>query len=93
MRSLEAERLAEEAERLAEEGERLAEEALRLAQQTDFTLAHGQALVDLAEVRQLTGHPKQAAELLDQAGSVWERKGNVAARRDGRAKVTMKKGA
>ena len=72
------------------EAERLAEEALRLARQTDVTLLHGQALVDLAEVRQLTGHPKQAAELLDQAGSVWERKGNLAARRDGRAKVAMK---
>jgi hypothetical protein len=89
-RSLEAERPAEEAEQLAEEAERLAEEALRLAQQTDHTLVRGQALVDLAEIRQLTGHPKQAAELLDQAGSVWERKGNLAARLDGRAKVARK---
>jgi tetratricopeptide (TPR) repeat protein len=69
------------------EAERLAEEALRLARQTDVTWLHGQALVDLAEVRQLTGHPKQAAELLDQARSVWERKGNLAARLDGRGKV------
>jgi predicted ATPase/class 3 adenylate cyclase len=74
----------------SQEAERLAEEALRLARQTDVTWLHGQALVDLAEVRQLTGHPKQAAELLDQAGSVWERKGNLAARLDGRAKVAMK---
>jgi tetratricopeptide (TPR) repeat protein len=58
-----------------EEGERLAREAVGLAAETDLLNAHGDALLDLAEVLGLAG--KDATPELEQALELYERKGNV----------------
>jgi hypothetical protein len=58
-----------------EEGVQLAGEAVALAAETDMLNAHGDALLDLAEVVALAGrNPK--TELV-QAVSLYERKGNL----------------
>ncbi len=57
------------------EGERLAREAVALAEQTDMLSAHGDALMDLAEVLALAGKDPRAE--LEQALALYERKGNL----------------
>jgi tetratricopeptide (TPR) repeat protein len=58
-----------------QEGERLAREAVAFAEQTDMLNAHGDALIDLAEVLGLAGRDAQAE--LEQALALYERKGNL----------------
>ena len=57
------------------EGERLAREAVALGAETDMLNAHGDALLDLAEVLALAGQDARAE--LDQALALYERKGNL----------------
>jgi tetratricopeptide (TPR) repeat protein len=72
------------------EADRLAREAVTLAEKIDLTGFRGQAFVDLAEVLQLAGHPKEAAEQLERAARLWEQKGNLAALRlHGRSKASL----
>ena len=58
-----------------EEAERLAREAIALGAETDMLNAHGDALLDLAEVLVLAG--KDASVELEQALALYERKGNL----------------
>ena len=58
-----------------DEGERLAREAVALGAETDMLNAHGDALVDFAEVLTLAG--KDARAELEQAVALYERKGNL----------------
>ena len=58
-----------------DEGERLAREAVALAEETDMLNAHGDALLDLAEVLVLAG--TDASVELEQALALYERKGNL----------------
>jgi tetratricopeptide (TPR) repeat protein len=60
-----------------EEADRLAREAVRLAGATDLPLLYGDALVDLAVVLRHTGHEEEAAEAIEQAKRLYERKGDV----------------
>ena len=66
-----------------EEGERVAQEAVALAEETDTLSAHGDALVDLAEVLALAGRDPRAE--LEQALALYERKGNLVMAERGRA--------
>jgi DNA-binding SARP family transcriptional activator/class 3 adenylate cyclase/tetratricopeptide (TPR) repeat protein len=70
-----------------DEAERLACEAVEFAETTDFLLAHAAALTDLAEVLELSGHPEGAAHALEQAIELSERKGNVLAADNCRARL------
>ena len=58
-----------------EEGERLAREAVALAARHGHAEAHGDALLDLAEVLALAGQDARAE--LGQALALYERKGNL----------------
>jgi tetratricopeptide (TPR) repeat protein len=57
--------------------ERFARGAVALAEDTDMLNTHGDGLADLAEVLQLAGQSKGAADALEQAFELYERKGNV----------------
>src|SRR5262249_18149551 len=59
-----------------EAAERLGTEAVALAERTDFLGAHGDALMDLGEVRSLAGRPGEAAAAIREAVRLYERKGN-----------------
>jgi class 3 adenylate cyclase/DNA-binding SARP family transcriptional activator len=56
---------------------RLARQAVALAEQADDLNAHGDALLDLSEVLALSGRPDEAAAPLEQARTLYERKGNL----------------
>ena len=58
-----------------EEAERLAREAVALGADTDMLNAHGDALLDLAEVLALAGRDARAE--LEEALALYERKGNL----------------
>ena len=60
-----------------DEAERIAREAVARAAETDFLDLHGRALGDLAEVLILAGQPEEAADALDRAVAIYERKGNL----------------
>jgi DNA-binding SARP family transcriptional activator/class 3 adenylate cyclase/tetratricopeptide (TPR) repeat protein len=60
-----------------DEAEELAAETLAFASESDFLNAHGDALLDLAEVRELAGRPDEALPALEQALALFEQKGNV----------------
>jgi class 3 adenylate cyclase/tetratricopeptide (TPR) repeat protein len=60
------------------EAEQLARESVELAFQTDGVNMQADALVDLAETLRLLGRPGDAAEILEQAVELYERKGNIA---------------
>jgi tetratricopeptide (TPR) repeat protein len=62
-----------------ERAEELAREAIAYVEQSDFLPARAEALMDLAEILRLTGRPKQAFPLLDEAARLGEQKGNVVA--------------
>jgi class 3 adenylate cyclase/tetratricopeptide (TPR) repeat protein len=64
--------------RSATEAEQLARESVELAFQTDCVNMQADALVDLAETLRLLGRPGPAAEILEQAVELYERKGNIA---------------
>jgi tetratricopeptide (TPR) repeat protein len=77
-RSIRAKTLARRAEH--QPALALAREAVAFAEKSDFLLAHGEALVDLADVLERNGQRKQAIEALEQAVAVHQQKGNVLAR-------------
>ena len=68
-----------------EAAERLGREAVAFAAASDFLDAHGDALVDLAEVLRLAGRPQEAASPLRHALRLYEQKGNVASASKARA--------
>ena len=60
-----------------EEAERLAREATELAARTDSLNDHANALTGLAEVLELAGRRDQAADAVEEALALYERKGNL----------------
>jgi ATP/maltotriose-dependent transcriptional regulator MalT len=54
-------------------------EAVDLLKRTDSVVAQAETLVDLAEVLRLSGRPKDADEVLEDAVALFEAKGNLAA--------------
>src|SRR5207245_1332787 len=70
-----------------EAAERLAIEAVAFAAESDFHLAHADALMDLAEVLELRGDRKAAAAAIGEALRFYELKGNLAASDRGRARL------
>jgi len=60
-----------------DEALRLAHEAVALVEPTDALNDRGDALIDLAEVLQVTGRPNDAFEPLQRALTLFERKGNM----------------
>ncbi|MGH3079637.1 MAG: hypothetical protein ACRDNH_00680, partial [Gaiellaceae bacterium] len=72
--------------RLAE-AEPLAGEALSLAMQTDALTSQGDVLLDVATVLTAAERPREAAERVRQAIDVYDRKQNVAAARNARARL------
>jgi predicted ATPase/DNA-binding SARP family transcriptional activator len=67
--------------------EQLAREAVALAATSDFLLAHADALADLGEVLGLAGRRDEAAEAHRSAIELHERKGNVLAANQMRARL------
>jgi tetratricopeptide (TPR) repeat protein len=65
--------------------ERLAREAVEFAAESDFYLAHADALMDLAEVLELRGESDAAAVAIQEAMRFYELKGNLAATERARA--------
>lgn len=65
--------------------ERLAREAVALAEETDMLNPHAGALGDLAEVLTLAGRDPRAE--LEQALSLYERKGNLVSAEGTRSKL------
>jgi ATP/maltotriose-dependent transcriptional regulator MalT len=63
----------------AEEAERLAREATAFAARTDRLAEHAAAVADLAEVLRFAGRLEESAAAVQEAVSLYERKGNVAA--------------
>jgi tetratricopeptide (TPR) repeat protein len=59
-----------------DEAERLAREAVALAEPTDGLVEKGNAWADLAEVLELAGRHDDAADALEQAAALYERKGS-----------------
>jgi ATP/maltotriose-dependent transcriptional regulator MalT len=59
------------------DAEALAREAVARAEKTDLLNTQGDTLADLAEVFLLAGRRTEAAEVLEQAADVFERKGNL----------------
>jgi hypothetical protein len=60
-----------------ERAERLARETIAFAAESDFLNAHGEALVDLAEVLEIAGRPSEGVPVLEQAIQLFELKENV----------------
>jgi DNA-binding SARP family transcriptional activator len=67
------------------EAEALAREAERIAARTDALSDHGAVLLDVAEVLRLADRPTEAAERIDEALVLFERKGNRVAAETSRA--------
>jgi tetratricopeptide (TPR) repeat protein len=61
-----------------DQAERLAREAVGLAQPTDGIVEKGDAWADLAEVLERAGKHDEAADALEQAVALYERKGSIA---------------
>ena len=59
------------------EAETLAREAVELAATTDFPNFHGDALMDLAEVLRIAGRAAEGTSAVEQAVTLYDRKGNV----------------
>ena len=59
------------------EAERLAREAVAMSDGTETLNGQGDANADLAEVLVLAGRAEEAAEALERALALFERKGNV----------------
>jgi tetratricopeptide (TPR) repeat protein len=74
--------------RRRKKAEKLAVEAVVLAQQTDFLNQHGDALLDLAEVRRLDGRTAEARRPAAEAVRLYEQKGNIVSA--ARGKVFLK---
>ena len=60
-----------------DEALRLARQAVAIVERTDWLNAHGDALVDLAEVLGLAGLPHEATPVVEEALRLYEQKGNV----------------
>jgi len=60
-----------------DEAEELVRDAVRAAERTDWLNQHAKVLCDLTDVLQLAGRPTEAAEAAEEAGSLYEKKGNV----------------
>jgi tetratricopeptide (TPR) repeat protein len=58
---------------------RIAQEAIVLARTTDFLSVQAAALADLGEALRLSGDPARAAQVVQRALALYERKGNTAA--------------
>jgi tetratricopeptide (TPR) repeat protein len=69
------------------EAERLMREALDLIEQTDMLNEHADARMDLAEMLELGGRRDEAAEEVQRALALYERKGNVATAEQARARL------
>jgi len=65
--------------------EALACEAVAFSAKSDFIDAHGDALMDLAEVRRLAGRADDARPALEQALQLYEQKGNLVSAAKARA--------
>ena len=63
-----------------QDAEARARRAVALAERTDALVLHGDALADLAEVLRLAGRERDAADALDQAVELYERKGTTVSR-------------
>jgi class 3 adenylate cyclase/tetratricopeptide (TPR) repeat protein len=70
-----------------EQAEAAAREAVRLSQRSDDISQQGDALVDLAAVRDRAGHGAEAATALRDAIALYERKGNIVSA--ARARATL----
>jgi tetratricopeptide (TPR) repeat protein len=68
--------------------ERLARERIAVAQQTDLLWFHADALIDLAEVLELAGRFREAADAAGEALALYQRKGIVASAGRARALIT-----
>jgi tetratricopeptide (TPR) repeat protein len=73
--------------RQVEEAERLAREALTRAEQTDQLDLHAETYADLAEVLRMGGRRAEAANQFARALALYERKGNLVATRQIRARM------
>jgi tetratricopeptide (TPR) repeat protein len=77
-----------------EEAEQLADDAIRFAAESDFLNAHGDALVDLAEVLDIAGRSMEGVSALEAAIGLYEQKGNVVSAANTRAKLgVLRRGA
>jgi class 3 adenylate cyclase/tetratricopeptide (TPR) repeat protein len=65
--------------------EACANEAIRIVEQTDDLNSHGRALMDLAEMMELSNRPDDAVAALEGALELFERKGNVVSAEKARA--------
>jgi DNA-binding SARP family transcriptional activator/tetratricopeptide (TPR) repeat protein len=74
-RSTQAKLLAHRGE--LDAAEELAREALAFAEESDFLNTHADALMDFAEFLRLAGRPDDAAQTVEEAIDLYERKGNV----------------
>ena len=84
-RAVRARLLARKGELL--EAEAFAREAVRLAEDTDNLNRLAKALIDLSEILRLAGRPGEAAEAVQEAVGLFERKGNAVAAK--RARVLL----
>ncbi len=82
-RSLKGKLLAQQG--LAAEGEAFAREALGIVERTDALSSHGEVLLDLAEVLRAAGRSAAAAERIEEALELFERKGDTASARRARS--------
>jgi DNA-binding SARP family transcriptional activator len=84
-RTVKAKVLARRGESQAAEG--LAREAIAFVEQSDFLPVHADALMDLAEILRLAGHPGEAKPAAEEAIRLYEQKGNVVAAAKARAQL------
>jgi DNA-binding SARP family transcriptional activator len=68
-------------------GEELVRQAVTLAQDSDFLPAHGDALMDLAEVLGLQGRQAEATAAIEAAVQLYEAKGNAVAANRARVRL------
>jgi alpha/beta superfamily hydrolase len=70
-----------------EAAKRLAREAVAFASESDFHLAHADALMDLGEVLELSGERESPAMAVQEAIHFYELKGNMLAAETARARL------
>jgi tetratricopeptide (TPR) repeat protein len=61
----------------AEEAEQLAREAVGMAERTDWLNLHAEVVMDLAEVLQTVGKPRDGTEAARRALELWQQEGNL----------------
>ena len=72
-----------------DEAKALAREGVAVAADSEFVVLHADVLLDLAEVLELAGDLDEARAATDEAVSIYERKGNVAAARKARTLASL----